>query len=167
MWWLDTTRTHAHTHTQTRARARTRTHKVGDVIIIHRPSMSARRRRAIKTRVVPARVLFGKCVRREEERERERVMAEFFEDDFVPPVSVASSTAGSAAVLVPRSAMLAEVYTAAVTVGGAAGSSIGGRERERTGLGDRRTGVTGRGKRKHPIGQSEGWHVANGILYTV
>ena len=40
----------------------------------------------------------------------------------------------------------------------------GGRERERTGLGDRRTGVTGRGKGKHPIGQSEGWHVANGIV---
>ena len=59
--------------------------------------------------------------------------------------------------------MLAE-GTAAVTVGGSAGSSTGGRGRERTGLGDRRIGVTGRGKGKHQIGQSERWHVANGIV---
>ena len=87
---------------------------------------------------------------------------EVFESDFVPPVSAAGSTAGSAAA--GAAVSNAGGGTAAVTVGSAAGSSTGGRERERTGLGDRRTGVTGRGKRKHQIGQSEGWHVANGIV---
>ena len=112
-------------------------------------------------RVAPARVLFGKCVRKERERERERY-GRFFKADFCPPVSAAGSIAGSAA----AGAAVSDAGrgTAAFTVGGAAGSSTGGSERKRTGLGDGRTGVTGRGKGKHPVGQSEGWRIANGII---
>ena len=92
-------------------------------------------------------------------------MAGFFKTDFCPPVSGAGSIAGSAA----AGAAVGDAGggTSAFTVGGAAGSSTGGRERKRTGLGDGRTGVTGRGKGKHPVGQSEGWRIANGIICVV
>ena len=148
-WAPHHTPTHTHTHTHTHARAGARRHN-------YTGNSAGSALRAIK-RQLHLRALFLESVlwgrKREVEREGE-IWQVFLKTIFCPPVPAAGSTADSAAA--GAAVSNAGGGTAAVTVGGSAGSSTGGRGRERTGLGDGRTGVTGRGKGKHPIAQSEG-----------